>query len=173
MTVHKEMVDYYQGLFSKHKGIPPRASVNPLHLKKILSWVLLLEWRGPRYVVPTVVGSAIDEAMGSNFTGVNMFDYYPEAVQAAHETYYLTILTHPCGGYLERNVSKKNGAVGTLEALMFPLKDQQGQVNRLIGSMFFTNKELPQPHIPDKRTFTHMSVSKIEYRDIGYGVPGV
>lgn len=171
MTVHKQLTDYYHNLCREHGGVPARSVVNPFDLKKILSWVLLLEWNGPRNLVPTLVGSAIDEAMGANFTGANMFDYYPTPVADAHEMFYKTILGHPCGGYLVRGVSKKNGAEGTLEALMFPLTDETGEINRLIGSMFFNNKQMASPSEPDKRTFTSMSIVELGFRDIGFGVP--
>lgn len=171
MTVHKELSDYYQKLFEAKGGVPARSDINPLHLKKILSWVLLAEWHGPDHLVPTVVGSAIDEALGSNFTGVNMYDYYPSEIADTMTAYYKNILTQPCGGYLVRDVAKKNGAVGTLETLMFPLCDEQGLRNRLIGSMFIKNKELAQPNEPDKRTFISMAVTTMEYQNIGFGVP--
>ncbi|MEX0299770.1 MAG: PAS domain-containing protein [Kordiimonas sp.] len=171
MTVHKQLSDYYQNLFNAQGGVPARSDINPLHLKKILSWVLLAEWHGPKNLVPTVVGSDIDDALGSNFTGVNMFDYYPAEVAEGMQEYYQNILIQPCGGFLVRDVAKKNGAVGTLEALMFPLHDERGLRNRLIGSMFIKNKETAQPNNPDKRTFTSMAITKVEYQDIGLVCP--
>tara|TARA_R110002096_G_scaffold65010_8_gene158390 strand:- start:163 stop:687 length:525 start_codon:yes stop_codon:yes gene_type:complete len=171
MTVHAELADYYHGLFKAQGGVPARSDVNPLHLKKILSWVLLAEWHGPRKLIPTVVGSGIDEALGSNFTGVNMFDYYPDDVSDDMEAFYQHILAQPCGGYLVRNVAKKNGAVGRLEAMMFPLHDERGLRNRIIGSMFVTNKVLAQAHEADKRTFMSMSIVELSYQDLGFGVP--
>lgn len=171
MTIHKQLSDYYRGLCSGRGTIPARADVNPMYLKKILSWVLLLESEGPRHIVPSLVGSNINDAMGSNFTGMNMFDYYPAPVADIHEAFYRDITTTPCGGYIVRKVEKKNGIRGTLEALLFPLTGPDGGVNRFIGSMYLSNKEMIIPENEDRLNFTSMSIVEIRYEDIGFGVP--
>lgn len=171
VTVHKQLTDYYMGLCRVQDGVPTRADVDPNQFKKILSWVLLAEWHGPRHLVPTLVGGAINDALGGNATGANIFEYYPDDVSEALEPYYQKLLSHPCGGFFVRSLEKKNGAAGTLEAQFYPLRDNSGQINRLIGSMFFQKTERARPGSEDHMTFSSMSITQMDYLDIGYGVP--
>jgi len=171
MTVHKELKSYYQRLLSRHEGVPLKSDINPLELKKILSWILLIELRGPRDLVPTVVGSGIDNALGSHFTGKNMYDFYPEDLAQAHEVFYDKILSQPCGGFLVRNIAQKSGNLGTLEISVYPLKGPDGIINRLIGSLSLKGTALAKADLSNKLAFMNVSIVETKFIDIGFGVP--
>jgi len=170
--VHQQLLNYYTQLVKECGGIPPRSAVKPTDIKPILAWVILGERHSSEETVLTVIGSAIDEALAVSLTGENLFDYYSVETLEQLRPFYTKMYAHPCGGFTVRNITNKYGNVEGLEVLLLPLKDDSGSVNRLIGSIAIHKRTLIDHGFGKPKDFGDMTVIDMEYRDIGYGVPG-
>jgi hypothetical protein len=169
---HQDFLTYYRGLMAEAGGqVPKRSDVRPSDMKTMLPWVVMGERSGPRQMIPTVIGSAIDEVLHASFTGINLFDFLPEEIAVRLDAYYSNITDTPCGGYVERTLASDSGLLKGYQTTLFPLVGAEGKVDRLIGIVSVMKTDPLMDHFGKPRDVQTVAITKEEYIDIGFGVP--
>ena len=169
--IQRKLLEYYSGLYRRAGGIPSRADVRPQDMKEMLAWIVLAESSGPGNLVPTVVGSAIDEILHVAFTGKNLVSFYPPEIAVGVDQFYQAILTHPCGGVFTRNLEGKFGRVKGYQSLLLPLKGRSGEINRMIGAISVAGAEDEIAGFGRPADLKTLKILDLAYLDIGHGVP--
>ncbi|MFC4349225.1 PAS domain-containing protein [Kordiimonas lipolytica] len=169
---HEKLLKYYRGLMQDAGGaIPQRSAVHPSDIKPMLPWIAMAERQGPRHLVPTIIGSAVDEVLQASFTGINLFEYWDEDMFDPMDTFYSNITDVPCGGYNVRTLVGQNGLQRLYQSSMYPLKGRSGKIDRLIGIISVAKSEPLLSRFGKPKDIKTLDVAHIDYIDIGFGVP--
>lgn len=148
-------------------GLPAQAALGPERLKGMLGWVFLAHWRAPASIVVRLSGVHIDYVLGTNVTGVDFFDLYPEAARPSFSRFYGAICggsggCRPCGGYTRRDVLVGGDECYDYHSIYLPLAPA-GDVVPIIGAVAvnrFERRAGPHPAAarPDFRNTTRMGL---------------
>ncbi len=169
---HSELLTYYRKLVADAGGkVPERAAVRPADIKPLLPWIAMAERQGPLHLVPTIIGSAVDEVLQASFTGINLFEYWEEEMFEPMDAFYSNITDVPCGGYNVRTLAGQNGLQRLYHSSMYPLKGRSGKIDRLVGIISVSQKEPLLTEFGTPGDIKTLDVAHIDYIDIGFGVP--
>ncbi|NVJ69222.1 MAG: PAS domain-containing protein [Alphaproteobacteria bacterium] len=150
--------------------MPPRISVRPADIKPMLPWTVLAERDGPGHLVPTVIGSAVDDILRVSLTGLNLFDHWSEELGAQMDEFYSSITDTPCGGFMVRSLETSGGLLKDYISSLFPLVGASGKVDRVFG-LISVSKEEPLLASFGRPEDIETSVTDMSFIDIGFGVP--
>ncbi|WP_262690747.1 PAS domain-containing protein [Kordiimonas aestuarii] len=169
--VQQRLLEYYNALRPPDGRIPRRTDLNPQNIKPLLAWVVMARSSGPGNLVPTVIGSAVDEILHMSFTGRNLLDMYPVPLREIIDGFYQTILTTPCGGMFTRNLGSSFGSVKGYRSLLLPLEDRDGEVSQMVGVITVAGLENEAPGFGKPKDVSSVQLLDLRYLDIGFGAP--
>lgn len=167
----REFLQYYRDLCAQVGDVPSRAQVDLAKLKPYLGWVTLAERQGPRHLVPTVMGSAVDEVLQTSLTGVNLFEYLPDEIAETTDCFYSHIVGQPCGGFMVRTLVGHNEIMRGYRSLQLPLRGATGEINRMIGVIAVSAVPPVASKFGSPSEVNTVEISEIRYLNIGFGLP--
>ncbi|WP_333698167.1 PAS domain-containing protein [Kordiimonas lacus] len=131
-NMFNHFIRYYISLVQDGQ-IPSRAQIHPKDIQRILPWLSIGKYIKPRVMVPTLVGSAIDESIGTPLTGKNIFEILPSDAWAHYEYFYDTVCETPCFGRIRRSFLTPYGRYAQLCSLYAPLRSNTDGEMLLLG----------------------------------------
>lgn len=149
---------------------PSKADFSPMSMRKYLSSVILYERIAGGEIIVRVAGTNLENFLGRDITGHNIFDIFPPEFTRAYHRYYLNLSEYPCAGIVERPIHGAGGIAYFLKTLQLPMLNSAGEVTHFVG----VGKTYPLPkHFTDYRgaAMTASRNLNISYADIGAGVP--
>ena len=148
-------------------AVPSRSDVRPGDLRKLLPSIMMLEYKPTGELIFRLVGSAIVDKLGTDFTGMNQFDLFPKGHRKPARERYLNVLNQPCGVHVHREMRSRYGAGFTADIVYLPLRDRSDAVSQLIGIAAVAGgrdcKRDESASLTPQESF--------EYLDLGNGVP--
>lgn len=134
-TAPRELEQYWASL-PRQDGVPFRSDVEPRELGPLLSHCFVLERVAPGVARFRVAGRAVTDLIGMDPRGMPLSALFAPASRAAISTYLEGAFTHPNLVDLSLD-SPKSDEQPRLQGkiLLLPLRDDQGNVTRLLGSL--------------------------------------
>lgn len=169
--IQGQLLAYYRRLCREVGGIPSRSQIRPSNIKNILPWITMAESSGPHHMVPTLIGSAVDEVLQSSLTGINLFDIWSDEIATEMAEFYGHVLNTPCGGHLVRTIVVPTGTVKGYMSLVLPLKSDDGVVNRTIGAISVDIDTPPVSSLVPPDMVKTLEINAVTYLDTGFGIP--
>lgn len=151
--------------------IPYRSKLRPSDIKPLLPWVTMAERQGTRHLIPTIVGSAIDDVLQASFTGVNLFDFMPKEVADRFDAFYTNITDIPCCGHMVRTLAGENGLMRGYHSTQLPLRSASGQIDRLVGIVSVSKEQPLLTEFGKPQDIQTVDITAEDYIDLGFGVP--
>lgn len=148
-------------------AVPDRTGFNPADIPQLLPHLMLLEYQGHGALVYRLIGSAVVEKLGADFTGLCHLDIVPQTRRLQTAARYREILTTPCGMAVHRALRTKYGAAVVLECIYLPLRDRRGKITQLIGSA----NVLREYDRQTERACSLDQFHKISFINLGAGTP--
>ncbi len=149
--------------------VPDRAAFKPADVRHLLPHLMLLEYRGHGALIYRLIGNAIVDKLGTDFTGLCHLDIVPQTRRLQTAARYRDILAIPCGMSVHRALRTKYGAAVVLECLYLPLRDRRGAITQLIGSANVIRAYDRQT----ERACSREQLHKISFIDLGAGTPAI
>ena len=136
------LVAYWDNFRKANDGIIiDRNNIRPQDIKSFLSWTFIAETRGHQNLTVCLSATPIDELLGINLSGSNMFDRYIAAHKEAYWAYFSDILSGKFGGYTNRILVDKWNQQVRYRSLYLPLRNKDGSSTALIGAIHATEIE--------------------------------
>jgi hypothetical protein len=133
----KQLYDYWQ----RKRGtrpMPARCDIDPLELKGVLGWVLLLDVeRPPLRFRFRLIGSEITTIRGVDLTG----KYLEDSVSSSRDIllrFNARVATEPCIGFHCVLDTMKDAKVGWVSRLSLPLSSDRRRVDMILGGFHYT-----------------------------------
>lgn len=149
--------------------VPAKADFSIRRLQPFLPSYYLAEWTDEGDLVNRLVGSALDDRLGSPHTGVSFLENYEGAQRRYFETFWKQLLDTPCGVMTGRTLhqgpDRKLRMVGTA----LPLTDAAGDVCYLCGTADIVRdfQEETGVKVGERRVY----IDYVQYIDLGFGIP--
>lgn len=126
------LIDYWHSIRG-NDCVPSRMEFKPGDIPKLLPYICLLEYRNPGELIYRLVGSAIVDKTGTDYTGHNHLELvFSDKPENALERYQ-RLLTTPCGLYMRRGLRSRFEASFIAELVYLPLRDRHGKVRQIVG----------------------------------------
>jgi hypothetical protein len=152
--------------------IPKRSDFQPGKARRFLSDLVLVEVQSAQEGVLRirVTGGRFDELVGSDLSGCNPADFFPEAYRADTVASFHLLDETPCGLWQITPAHLVRGYAVHLEITMFPLAPDQN------GSPFLlchvqSLGDLMRAHLPTPNGLGLDTAAAFEFLDVGAGVP--
>ena len=165
--VCQALIEYWYSIRGSDT-VPSRSDVRPADIRQLLPNVMMLEYRPGGELIFRLVGSAIVDKLGKNFTGMNQLDLFPKAQRAFARQRYVNLLEQPCGLHVHRDMRSRFGAEFVADVVYLPLRDRSGLVSQLIAVAAVAGGGVCERH--ESASLTPREA--FEYLDLGSGVPG-
>lgn len=171
VSAFERLTAYWRRLQDETGGdVPARSGFNPARVVQILPHIYLLKQIDQATIEVRLCGTAIDELSGVPITGKNYLDV---CLPEERDYYRLVIhqsLASPCAMKLAQDVTYASGRNLTLVSVAYPLADDDGIPRFLVGVTVPT-QELRSNELRNGPIVRSIS-KRLEYVDIGFGVPG-
>lgn len=163
---NQALVDYWHAIRCD-AVVPDRAAFRPADIPQLLPHLMLLEYQGQGALIYRLIGSAVVEKLGTDFTGLCHLDIVPQTRRLQTAVRYREVLATPCGMCVHRAIRTKYGAAVILECVYLPLRDRRGKITQLIGSA----NVLREYDRQTERACSLDQLHKISFIDLGAGTP--
>lgn len=133
----QRLYDYWHQIRGT-RAMPSRADIDPLRLKGVLGWVLLIdvEWDPLRFRF-RLIGSEITSIRGVDLTG----RYLDEVVSSSRDVilnFNARVATEPCIGFHSVVDTMRDARVGWVSRLSLPLSSDRRRVDMILGGFEYT-----------------------------------
>ena len=161
------LINFWKNL-TKHNNqtIPPIEQVLTATLQDGFEKNYLSESSGDDNLVILWSGLILDEFVGKDIAGKNIFDLMPPDVAELEKNFYSNLKNTPCGGLLVRSTLKQSGERLTYRTIQLPLADGAGNIRYFVGT-----GEVPKGINGEPVNFDLLSTEEFGYIDLGYGIP--
>lgn len=148
--------------------VPSRSNFRPGDVTRLLPSLLLLEYRDPDALVYRLTGTEIVERMGTDFTGMNLFDLVLPHQLAGSRCMFNALRRQPCGLVVRTELLSKYNTAFVAELIYLPLLNREGEITQLVSVVSVIKR-----YQPGKKSGDIQSMTALEsiYVDIGAGVP--
>lgn len=114
--------------------VPSRAEFNPAEIKSVLRYLAIAEIADDGELVYRLVGTGMDQLMGTPLTGTRFGDIVEARMRPAFKVWTRDLLEgRPYGLYLIFVASTVTGRQVEIEDVAFPLADAQGRFRFVAG----------------------------------------
>lgn len=166
----KELLKYWQGL-RREEGeiVPRRAAINPRDIHRLLPLMIIHERLQPNVMMIRLTGTKVDEILGKNYSGTNVFDIYDSEFHAWLRALHDVILDTPCGARVTGLVTLEDGASFEMSSLHLPMNNARGETTFLLGLIFI------EPTYMDAALrgagLVRQDIKGVRTVDLGFGAP--
>ncbi len=132
--------------------------------------LVILDYNGQTFIV-THTGSVVISFYQHDLTGMDYFDFYSKEARKHIITLFDEMKHCPFAYYVERDFYKADGHRLHSKTISLPFADENGE---FVSIFSLTNAQSDTPKEPAKNTdVTGQSaiVRKVEFIDLGYGLP--
>jgi hypothetical protein len=147
-----------------------RSAFNPVRHLPILPYIFLHQWHDDLKINCRLSGTKVDELIGVNFTGRNVFDATNQAYRDDIKAIFYNVRDLPCGAIINRNALREDGNVCRLKSLMLPLVNDDLEPKFIIG-VADAYLDFAPSETPPKVVELFSSINECSYIDLGAGVP--
>lgn len=164
----REFATYWSSL-PKIGLIPSRGSFRPEDVPRLLPRIVIHELVSPEMLRLRLVGSAVVEDYGQEFTGRNYLDFVEEQHRAAAARAIFLVCEQPAGLLVKLRSVTKSGRVMIRESIGFPMRDDDGRANLVYFCSTASKERDYIPSEPDELRV--VSFTSRTFVDIGAGLP--
>ena len=172
------LISQYTSLMHSLGRIPKKSDFSPSFFVDIMGWMFIGQRSGNNHIAVEFLGSKLERALGTDLTGQNMFSIYAEKEHQNYNDFFEGLLSTPCAGYNVRTVHAETGYTHNHQTIYFPVADEEGTVNRVIGVVnlcaFLSEEAVTAQFIHEttaQETPTHPDTKLLGHMDIGFGMP--
>ena len=166
----RRFADYWLSL-PRADLIPQRRDFDPAALAGILNTFMIFEIVSPDHVLIRLAGTTVIEHYGREITGQNYLDFRTAEERQMVGTAMAEVVRHPCGQRVIHHVQAGDGTDRVSEAFGLPMRDDDGNPNLLFYQI--DGLRLDDFKSREQRYLSEITVSSLEFIDIGNGVPYV
>ncbi|UTW55305.1 PAS domain-containing protein [Kordiimonas sp. SCSIO 12610] len=137
----KKYINYWHELRGE-ETVPLRANFNPMHMKQLLPYMLVLECTEAGQLQKRLTGSFLDSFVKLYYAGSGQIVNWPFSLkqQAAWKSLLTILLTKKSAGIVfEANVMTKETVFDTISGAFLPFMCQEDE-KQLIGGIWPSNK---------------------------------
>ena len=131
----KEFALYWRGL-DREQLVPHRSKFDPTKIVSLLPGIQIYETISETEIISRLAGTNLAEQMGTELTGRNLLDFYPEDIRAEVGQIMVELTRRPCGIITTLKGTSESGQTVRTNSVGFPLLDDCGNCNRLV---FYAN----------------------------------
>ncbi len=153
--------------------LPRRRSFSLQQLKAQASNVAISNWTDEKTFLLKLSGTNVDRLFGYNRTGMTLEQFTePEYYDDIYFFYFAQIF-QPCAGFTRTKLRNMKGLVFEVEALSFPLCDEEGEVRHLISFVEVISDRANQWHSNSFGKITEHDTTESKFLDLGWGTPNM
>ncbi|USG60048.1 PAS domain-containing protein [Sneathiella marina] len=127
----KQFALYWRGI-GRDQLVPRRSNFDPTKIVSLLPGIQIYETISETEIISRLAGTYLVEQIGTELTGRNLLDFYPEETRAEAGQIMMELTRRPCGIITNLNGTAKSGQIVKTVAVGFPLLDECGNCNRLV-----------------------------------------
>lgn len=149
--------------------VPAKADFSIQRLKPFLPSYYLSEWTAEGDLVNRLVGSALDDRLGSPHTGTSFLAHYEGGQRRYFETFWKQLLDTPCGVITGRTLHQGPDSKLRMVGATLPLADSAGDIRYLCGIA-----EIARDYQEDtgaREGERRVYIDHVQYVDLGFGIP--
>jgi hypothetical protein len=132
--------------------------------------IFISEWQDDGGLVVVQAGTVLDRLLGTDMTGLDIFEMTAEALREPEREYYGLLRDTPCAGMLTRSAPNHSGETVLYRTLQLPLLDPYGNVRYFVGTGAVLNKDRAELEY-GFMTLGEMGIVSRHFFDIGTGLP--
>jgi hypothetical protein len=159
--------------FEARGDAPMPAQIDLRALVELLPYTRVLRWEGEDSLIISLLGTAIVEVIGADYTGVDVFGDKTLQGYAEELERYKLLHDHPCGLLLRRGLPRRDGTMGTVEVLSMPVSFNAEGKARVVGTVTVCEPwQDPQVAIMKMEPISPVpKFLRAAFIDIGFGLP--
>lgn len=127
----KEFALYWRGIESESL-VPRRSKLDPTKIVSLLPGIQIYEVLSETEIISRLAGTDLAAQMGTELTGRNLLDFYPENFRAEAGKVMMELTQRPCGIITIIAGTAQSGHKVKTISVGFPLLDDNDHCNRLI-----------------------------------------
>ncbi|MCJ9430555.1 PAS domain-containing protein [Kordiimonas marina] len=162
----RDIIAFWQQKRNELGGaLPSRAELKPAELVSFLRWTFLAESRGPEDLTVVLSATIIDEKLGHNLGGTNMYGFYEQAAKPMYQQFFAPILAGEKGGFSDRIIQGNRNEMAQYEVLYLPLRTRAGDPGAVIGTVHWTPRD-ELGHAEDLAAKRFSRINDLSYVDL-------
>ena len=164
----RRFADYWLSL-PRTDLIPQRRDFDPAALARILNTFMIFEIVSPDHVLIRLAGTTVIEHYGREITGRNYLDFRTAEERQMVGAAMAQVARHPCGQRVVHRVKAGDGSDRMSEAFGLPMRDDDGKPTLLFYQI--DGLRLDDFKSREERYLSEITVSSLDFYDIGNGIP--
>jgi len=165
----KKFFDVWSSFRQPGQVLPTWANVKPMAFGGLLPDVVLVKRHGAKDFRFRLMGSEVNERLGSDPVGEQAFRLLDARHHEAIYTWFDAIVAQPCGAMHEMSVEFEKASPKRAKALNLPIRGNEGEVDTF---MYLYSFWQPEPgENPGRVLSAGRTYFKLQAIDIGAGVP--
>ncbi len=165
----KKFFDVWSSFRQPGQVLPNWADVKPMTFGSLLPDVVLVKRHGPKDFRFRLMGSEVNERLGSDPVGKHALRLLDERHHEAIYQWFEAVIAQPCGAMHEMSVDFEKGSPKRAKALNLPIRGKDGEVDTF---MYLYSFWRPEPGDDQGRVLSAgRDYFKLQAIDVGAGVP--